>query len=811
MLQEEMPRGGRQMQERVASTNWSLELKADSTRQLCWKGPDLQLLASFDVQWVADTRAHRPQAWCLRSRSETTITEPGREGWKLLTEEYQADQLIVTRQVRYPSEHQNLVELRILATNDSSDPIHLLRFTSLLVEGESALQLGGKPSAEWVLYRSGRQKNDLPSVCVLGRRDAAYSDALTGLSETGKLSGKASASTAEIVSDELTVLTAGAEQGASSLLIGFVDGRSQLTECRVLMNEEDMTLSQLEAASELDGVQLQPGATREGEWLRLEAGNNPFEAVERFVESKQQATGSVAAADPLSVFCTWYYYGDTVHQDDVDVNIEALRRRGIPIDVVQIDEGWEQRFGNWDANHRFPDGMQAVAERIKDHGYRPGIWTAPFLVEPRSDMRFHHDDWLLKDKHGDPVLFYMNHTDNMVWDVTHPEVQQWIEELYRKLTGWGYTYHKLDFTRAVALDDNVRYHNPSVTRAEAYRMGIEAVRRGIGPDGYLLICGGLFSPPAGLADAHRTSSDVLSMWSERQGRQGGKVAPYTIKQNVLRYWMNDLWHNDPDALMVRRNTNRIRSLDLSLGLLTDEEALVTALNQYWGGGLVCFSEPVAEIDEDRLGLLRHVVPALGVAAVPRDMYEGKQYPSVLDVELDQREKGLGIWHTVSIVNWEDAPCQATLKLDEKLLGGFASRFKSFTAAEFESGQLYQGLKYGDVLELGELPGHAAIHLRITPEPDNPHTPCILHTNGHFSMGGAEVQSLTVQGQEAALLLDWRWNHPMELLLAAPAGQEWGGAQPMLPASIAAEANGSMLKLTLQGAFHGKLQLELKAH
>jgi alpha-galactosidase len=76
--------------------------------------------------------------------------------------------------------------------------------------------------------------------------------------------------------------------------------------------------------------------------------------------------------------CTWYYYGDTVSQQDVYTNLQVLKDKGFPIDVVQVDEGWEQRFGNWDGNHRFPDGMERVAQEIHAAGYRPGIWTAPF-------------------------------------------------------------------------------------------------------------------------------------------------------------------------------------------------------------------------------------------------------------------------------------------------------------------------------------------------------------------------------------------------------------------------------------------------
>ena len=43
----------------------------------------------------------------------------------------------------------------------------------------------------------------------------------------------------------------------------------------------------------------------------------------------------------------------------------------------------------------------------------------------------------------------MNDTVYQVFDITNPEVYSYFTELYKKLTfDWGYTYHKLDFTRA---------------------------------------------------------------------------------------------------------------------------------------------------------------------------------------------------------------------------------------------------------------------------------------------------------------------------------------------------------------------------
>lgn len=779
---------------------WKITLETERLA-VRWEGPNLALYFVSDADW--DEACSDKAGWSFIDRR----CADGEKGLTVVSDRFRSGGVELVREVCYDPDHLSSMEMRFIARNIGSTVIRLDRFVPLSASGKHGLLLGQAPPSQWVFSRSGRQKNDLPSVCVLGINDDAYKDALSGLSESGKhKSAETEQHARELVSDELTVISAGKDPGAPSITLGFLNAVHHLASCRIRLNEHGEEMELLEAACEWDGVPLAPGEEREGSWLLLEAAS-PFEAASNYVTRKKATAGSVASPHPPSVYCTWYYYGDTVGQEDVFRDLKALRERHVPIGVVQIDEGWELRLGLWEANHRFPGGMEAAARRIQEAGYRPGIWTAPFIVEPRADVRFYHDDWLLRNKDGELVLFYMNQTHNLVWDVTHPEVQAWIEALYRKLTAWGYTYHKLDFTRAVALDENVRFYNPNVTRAEAYRMGMEAVRRGIGPEGYLLICGGLFTPASGLADAHRTSSDVLSMWSEHDGRQGGKVAPFTMKQNVLRYWMNELWHNDPDALMVRRRKTRIRSLDLSLGLLTDDEARVSALNQYWGGGLVCFSEPMDEIEDDRLGLLRHIVPSLGKAAVPRDMFEGARYPRIMDTEWDRTEAGLGRWHTVSLVNWSDEGLDAAVRLDEQLVGSFASEYETFTVSEFWSGKIIRGVKLGELLQFSELPPHASLHLRITPEVRD--TAVLIHTNGHFSMGASEAVKLERQGDRVLVELMWRWKQPLELVLAPPAGFVWDG-QSIGGAGAVLSLEEELLRISVPGEVSGQISLQLKA-
>jgi hypothetical protein len=237
--------------------------------------------------------------------------------------------------------------------------------------------------------------------------------------------------------------------------------------------------------------------------------------------------------------------------------------------------------------------------------------------------------------------------------------------------------------------------------------------------------------------------------------------------------------------------------------LTDDEAKVSALNQYLGGGMICFTEPMAEIDLDRLGLLRHVSPALGKAAVPRDMFEAKRYPAFFDAEIDGSARGLGVWHTLSMINWEDHPQEAALILDERLLGDFVNHYESFAAADFWSGRIWRGLKKGAVLELEPLAGHACHHIKIIPE--HPEQPLVLFADGHFSMGGTECKKLVTDGKRVTLQVGWAWDYPLRIILAAPLGRTWASNQP---SGVRLMEEGKLVEWTTAGKTDKNLVFEL---
>ncbi len=641
------------------------------------------------------------------------------------------------------------VAMSIELVNECECDIYVDSLSPLLLTGAEGLRVADVPLRRWMFMRQGRHKNQLPSVCCLGSRDEAYTDAQTSLSETGGGSNAVDAGEC-FTSDQLSVLSV---PGTASLTLGFATGRDHLVD--MLLAVRQFELERLECRS-LAGVTLGAGSSMRSELLVLDADVDANAAIRRFARDKAQRYGARSGAVPPSVYCTWYYYGITVTLDDVRENLKALRERRIPFDVFQIDEGWAMSEGAWQPNDKFPISMRELAAEIAAAGYRPGIWTSPFIVTQQSLLASRHSDWLLKRRDGENCIFEMG-TPYYVLDLTHPEVLEWLEGLYRMLTReWGYSYHKLDFTRAAVVQTDAVYHDPSVPLARAYYRAMAAIRRGAGEDAYILVCGGLYDPVIGVVDAQRSGSDVLSAWS-RHITGGGREAPFTMKQVLLRTFMNEWWHTDPDALMVRRREQRERNLHLTLGLLNDDEAFTLALVQYLSGGLVCSTEPIAQIDPDRLYLYRHIMPVVRVDTMVMDAFSGARYPSIVDVMVDGH-------HTVALINWDDAARDMEFVLDEGMVRGLDCAAK-YALAEFNTGWRRMDMRRGDRAMFRARPAHSALLVRVEARDDA--RPQLIWSDGHFSMGG-EVRRLKMAGDAVRFGVDWRYPVEAHYLLRCPA-------------------------------------------
>jgi alpha-galactosidase len=278
--------------------------------------------------------------------------------------------------------------------------------------------------------------------------------------------------------------------------------------------------------------------------------------------------GAVRSVPPG--WSTWSYYFKDVTEQDVLENVEAARRLELPIEIVQLDDGYESEIGDWlDVRPEF-GSVKRLARRIIDAGMRAGIWIPPFLVGPNSALARKHPDWLVPDigagRHWDQEM--------RILDVTKAGAADHITKVFRTWVEWGYTFFKLDFLYAAAI--------PSI---DSYRRGMELIREAVGADATLLIGGAPLLPSIGLCDVMRVGPDVLPEEPDPQ-----LDLENTIRITTLRSWMNGrLWLNDPDTIVARPE-------------IEDREAWAAHLMSY--GGLRFSSDRLAALDARGLELTR---------------------------------------------------------------------------------------------------------------------------------------------------------------------------------------------------------------
>ncbi|MFF3334665.1 glycoside hydrolase family 36 protein [Streptomyces sp. NPDC002888] len=262
------------------------------------------------------------------------------------------------------------------------------------------------------------------------------------------------------------------------------------------------------------------------------------------------ALGVEAPRRAPTVWCSWYEYFTAVTEDDIHENLRAMDTLGLPVDVVQIDDGYQKALGDWlTLSGRFRS-RAGIADAIRARGRRAGIWTAPFLVDPASDLAADHPDWLVRDAEGGFAHAGRNWGHDLcVLDTTHPYAAAYLTGVYATLRAEGYDYFKVDFLYAGALE-GVRHGTADPLRS--YRDGIRLIREAIGPDAYLLGCGAPILPSIGLFDAMRVSPDTAPHRrpeADDHSQPGQDPAEFT---GVGRQWQHGrLWVNDPDCLMAR--------------------------------------------------------------------------------------------------------------------------------------------------------------------------------------------------------------------------------------------------------------------
>jgi alpha-galactosidase len=333
-----------------------------------------------------------------------------------------------------------------------------------------------------------------------------------------------------------------------------------------------------------------------------------------------------------------------------------------------------------------------------------------------------------------------------------------------------------------------------MTRAQAFRKGMEAVRQGIGEDTFLLGCGCPFGPAIGLVDAMRIGPDTAPNWTPYLWTT--KWATPIIRnemsigslRNNIRHTLNlstlhrRWWWNDPDCLMVRNYETT----------LNDEEVRSNLSLVGLSGGLMISSDDLTRLPADRQKLVALLTPLLGEGGRPIDLLEremAEQY--VLPCSTADMQ-----WHDAAVFNWGGKA--AGRRLDLAQLGYVEGE----EVHVFDFWQQRHWVQPGRDVTLEKIPSHGHRLLRICRVRA---APTLVGDTLHISQG-CEIATWQVQGRELVIkTIDMGRSVAGSLWLRLPA--------PMVSASCGravlafVQENDGIYRLPLE--FRGSAEITVK--
>lgn len=268
-------------------------------------------------------------------------------------------------------------------------------------------------------------------------------------------------------------------------------------------------------------------------------GKTPLEALRRYGEHLAPLPRE-KFSDPLVGWNTWDYYFSALRQEDVLENARAIAEDPIlsqKLKCLVVDMGWEHREGEWFANYRFPDGMEALTEKIRSFGLIPGVWTNGCQVQTLSYPALRSGEMFLKNEFGGPLEV----SGMYVVDPTHPMGEEYLFETYSRLYRYGFRIFKVDFVDAIL--EGRRFHDPSCGPYDAIRRLFSIVRRAVAPDSHIIGCSYPAECGPGYTDTNRISVDIHNQWTHVR---------WILEYLQLSFWENGrLFRIDPDFLVVR--------------------------------------------------------------------------------------------------------------------------------------------------------------------------------------------------------------------------------------------------------------------
>ena len=413
------------------------------------------------------------------------------------------------------------------------------------------------------------------------------------------------------------------------------------------------------------------GTEIEAEPVTIKCSTDGIKLMQDYADGSLEKPKDFSGAFPAG-WNSWDYYRWTITEEEVIKNAEFIANDPVLSQHVKriiVDDGWQYCYGEWEANHYFPNGMKYLADKITELGFEPGLWFAPTIVEPHANIAQMGYDMLACSEGGQPCFAYeCMGRKGFLLDPTQDKVRDHLQNIFKRYADMGYKYFKLDFMGQTMKAK--RFADSMIPRSEIPRLIVKHIHEAVHDKATILGCNYYFKGGTDYVDAVRIGGDIHAKWNS--------ILNNTVAV-AARFWSNKrLWVNDPDFALCRAfdtcNDEEINRLQPALIAVDPEDPnpeagafkqvdikrpqseilLSIALA---AGGAINLSDKMYLLNESGLDLARRTVSApVGETAIPLDLFS-----SSLPSRWLQK---VGNSYRLLLINWSDEECGMTFDLSK---------------------------------------------------------------------------------------------------------------------------------------------------
>ena len=391
----------------------------------------------------------------------------------------------------------------------------------------------------------------------------------------------------------------------------------------------------------------------------------------------------------LTGYCSWYqHYCMITGEQFEQAGVEFAPWAGNGKVLVQLDDGFQQKCGDWGANERFENCWKGLPQRLAEKNLIPGLWLAPFAVTEGSEPYIKLSHCIQRNKNGEPCVRFSNW--NWALDDTRqypqgtayldpalPEVKEYVANLIRSAVADGWKYLKLDFLYGISTN---RVHSREKTTFEILRDLFAVMREAAGDDIWICSCTGKLSRFAmGYADSTRSGGD-----------SGEEFA--SARANMWDYFLGlctkEWWQCDPDVYFMRSERIQLSPI---------ERRVMTATIGETGG---CFqtSDIPSQWTEDDKDFVRRYWNGTAEDA------KAESYLILRDWQIAAVAAERCGKPALLVYNWEDADMDVCLTKAE--LENAASPLRGIYSADGEK------IADSDAVTVKNMPAHSVTVIRV---------------------------------------------------------------------------------------------------